>query len=182
MLGSNRMLILLSALALSVGCAQTPPSSPAILNEAVPAVSESATEVNDGGSSYEVQQRRDRIGRRGDRFGRRRDRIGWRGDRFGRRWRPDWWGRGTWRGRGYRPWWWGSRRHVINRYVFIGGYYYPYYDYGGYYYPDYDRPYYVYGGGYRPYYGQIPAVSQEMIPAGSARVITAPPEGQFEDA
>lgn len=148
---------LISALAMSIGCAG--PLAPTSAN----APDENVLKTSDQGS-YEVQQRRPRI-RRPGRY--------W----YGRRgWHPTWWGSRTWYGRGIRPAWWGGR-YVLNRYILIGGYYYPYYLYDGYYYPDYTTPYYYQSGYYYPHYGSQPIGygQQGPIMPENARIIPIRP-------
>ena len=182
------LLGLASAIALSTGCSQLP-------------TSQQATGSN--GENYQIAQRgglledrrddrigdrrdgrigdrtRDRIGDRRDGFdrrdGRTRDRIGDRdGSRFRLR-RPGWWGRRAWIGRNVRPIWWGRRNYVVNRFIILGGYYYPFFIDDGYYYPDFTSPYVYVNGVYRPHYRSQPYVSTNAIPARSAQIVNYGP-------
>lgn len=109
-------------------------------------------------NSYQLTQRdRDRGGDR-DRDGRYR------------RVRPNWWGQRVWYGPGVRPYWWGQRSYVLNSFILLGGYYYPFYFVNGYYYPDYTSPYVFMGGRYRRHF-ERPFIGSTSIRAGRARII-----------
>lgn len=156
---------LIGALAIPTGCATVPsaPQETTIQNAATVEIAQRRR----GGDRF---RGRDRF-RGGDRF---RGRDGFRG-----RWRPNWWGRRSWWGRGTRPYWW--NRWYSNRFIVIGGYYYPYYLNEGYYYPDYSSPYTYTGGVYAPYYQSQPALSQAPIPQASAQTIGYNPQERMAD-
>lgn len=92
--------------------------------------------------------------------------------------RPNWWGRRAWWGRGARPIWWGTTPYVSNRYILIGGLYYPFIVYGGFYYPDYSSPHIFANGLFIPFYEARQPMEQiqNPIPIGAGQIVTVQSE------
>jgi hypothetical protein len=152
MLVNRAFLGLTSVLLVTAGCAQTPiPTAP----EAPSSEPAQAAE-----ETYSVQQVGPRI-RPGVRP------VG--PGSFGVR-RPGWWGQYNWRYGTPRPRFFGVRPFIRDRYILVGGYYYPYYEEFDYAYPIYSMPYVLVANQYLPVYTlAAPIYGPQYFPLRRAR-------------
>lgn len=95
-----------------------------------------------------------------------------------------WWGGGNWWtyggvpwwGLGYEPAWLATASLAQSQFVYLNGFYYPFYYVGGTIYPDYSRPFVYNGYTYVPYSGANLMVPNqgESLPVSNAQIVNAP--------